>query len=102
MKTYQTIFLLFALVLSAANAFTMTDSQTGSSFVVSQRRTTRASSSPIRTGVSSLHMGKQAKFGVFSPAVYGAKVVLGTGRLNKYRGKAISIHSSTIGDFCKW
>jgi len=47
-------------------------------------------------------MGKQAKFGVFSPAVYGAKVVLGTGRLNKYRGKAISIHSSTIGDFCKW
>jgi len=105
MKTYQTIFLLFALVLSAANAFTMTDSQTGSSFVISQRRSTTAattSSSPARTGVSSLHMGKQAKFGVFSPAVYGAKVVLGTGRLNKYRGKAISIHSSTIGDFCKW
>jgi hypothetical protein len=46
--------------------------------------------------------GKKAKFGIFSPAVYGAKVVLGVGELNKLRGKGISLHSSAIGDFCKW
>eukprot|EP00536_Pseudo-nitzschia_multiseries_P000575 jgi/Psemu1/294092/fgenesh1_pm.7_\ len=105
MKTYQSILLLFALVLSAVNAFTM-DSQTGSSFLVSQRARAYdapTSAAPVRTGVSSLNMGgKQAKFGVFSPAVYAAKVVLGTDKLNKLRGKGISLHSSTIGDFCQW
>ena len=103
MKTYQTIFLLFALVLSAANAFS---SQMGSNFVVSQRASAYdapKSVSQVRTGVSSLHMGgKQAKFGIFSPAVYGAKIVLGQAKLNKIRGKGISIHSSTITDFTKW
>ena len=103
MKTYQTIFLLFALVLSAANAF---NSQMGSSFVVTQRPMAYdapRTASPARTGVSSLHMGgKVAKFGVFSPAVYGAKIVLGTARLNKLRGKGISLHSQTITDFCIW
>jgi hypothetical protein len=44
--------------------------------------------------------GKQAQFGVFSPAVYAAKIVLGTEKLNKIRGKAISLHSEKIGDFC--
>lgn len=43
-----------------------------------------------------------AKFGVFSPAVYAAKVVLGNNQLNKIRGKAISLHSEKIGDFCEW
>lgn len=31
--------------------------------------------------------GKIAKFGIFSPAVFGAKVALGESRLNKLRGK---------------
>lgn len=43
-----------------------------------------------------------AKFGIFSPAVYAAKAVLGTAELNKIRGKAISLHSQAIGDFCTW
>lgn len=43
-----------------------------------------------------------AKFGVFSPAVYASKVVLGQDRLNKIRGKAISLHSEKIGQFCEW
>jgi len=47
-------------------------------------------------------MGSMAKFGIFSPAVYGAKVALGTEKLNKLRGKAISLHSQAIGEFCKW
>ena len=106
MKSYQSIVLLFALVLSAANAFTVTDSQMGSSFLVSQRARAYdapTSAAPVRTGASSLNMGgKKAKFGIFSPAVYGAKIVLGTDKLNKLRGKGISLHSSTIGDFTKW
>jgi hypothetical protein len=107
MKTYQTIFVLFALALSAVNAFTITTgSQSGSSFLISQRSSataTATTAAPVRTGVSSLHMGgKQSKFGVFSPAVYGAKIVLGTDKLNKIRGKGISLHSQTIGEFCQW
>lgn len=47
-------------------------------------------------------MGSQAKFGVFSPAVYGAKIVLGDLKLKKLRGKAISLHSQAIGEFCTW
>ena len=105
MKSYQTILVLFALALSVVNAFTITTgSQSGSSFLISQRSSaTATTAAPVRTGVSSLHMGgKKSKFGVFSPAVYGAKVVLGTARLNKIRGKGISIHSQTIGEFCQW
>lgn len=47
-------------------------------------------------------MGSQAKFGVFSPAVYAAKIALGNDKLNKIRGQAISLHSQYIGDFCTW
>ena len=46
--------------------------------------------------------GKKAKFGIFSPAVYIAKIVLGEPKLNKLRGKAISLHSQVIGDFTMW
>jgi hypothetical protein len=46
--------------------------------------------------------GKKAKFGIFSPAVYVAKIALGEAKLNKIRGKAISLHSQVIGDFTEW
>jgi len=46
--------------------------------------------------------GKVANFGIFSPAVYGAKIVLGDAKLKKYRGKAVSLHSQAIGDFTAW
>lgn len=56
-----------------------------------------------RTTATKLYMGgKMSKFGIFSPAVYVAKFALGTDRLNKVRGKAISLHSQYIGDFCEW
>eukprot|EP00565_Helicotheca_tamesis_P005044 CAMPEP_0185724314 /NCGR_PEP_ID=MMETSP1171-20130828/828_1 /TAXON_ID=374046 /ORGANISM="Helicotheca tamensis, Strain CCMP826" /LENGTH=137 /DNA_ID=CAMNT_0028392133 /DNA_START=64 /DNA_END=477 /DNA_ORIENTATION=- len=77
----------------------------GSDFVVSQRPRPVAVTAPSRrstAGVSNLRMGSMAKFGIFSPAVYGAKIVLGQDKLNKIRGKAISLHSQAIGDFCKW
>ena len=107
MKSFSIAFVL-ALVVSAVSAFTVTTSiggiNGGSSFVVSQRSQASASakSCPARTGVSTLQMGSQAKFGIFSPAVYAAKVVLGSDKLNKIRGKAISLHSQYIGEFCEW
>ena len=74
----------------------------GSNFVVTQRQ--RVVQQPVARSNSrtSLQMGSQAKFGVFSPAVYAAKIALGNDKLNKVRGKAISLHSQYIGEFCEW
>ena len=60
------------------------------------------SPSPFSRSSTIVYGGKQAKFGVFSPAVYGARLVLGDQKLKNIRGKAISLHSGYIGDFCKW
>jgi hypothetical protein len=81
---------------------TITNAMIGSNFVVSQRP--RAVQQPVARSNSktSLQMGSQAKFGIFSPAVYAAKIALGNDKLNKIRGKAISLHSQYIGDFCEW
>jgi hypothetical protein len=43
--------------------------------------------------------GAKHKEGVFSPVVYLAKDILGQDKLNKLRGKVISIHSDVIGKF---
>lgn len=104
MKSFRTIALILVLAISAVNAFSPVSSTTGSSFVVSQRprAVEQPSACPARSGASSLQMGNMAKFGIFSPAVYGAKIALGTDKLNKIRGKAISLHSKYIGEFCEW
>jgi len=50
---------------------------------------------------TSLQMGgKMSKFGIFSPAVYAAKAVVGEQKLNKLRGKAIALHSQAITEWC--
>ena len=78
----------------------------GSNFVISQRPQQRPATGAVRStrmpSSTSLQMGNQAKFGIFSPAVYAAKIALGQDKLNKLRGKAISLHSQYIGDFCTW
>lgn len=107
MKSVLRLCLLAVLMMASASAFssvtTMGGATGGSSFVVSSKAS--VATQPARshsTSSSSLQMGSQAKFGVFSPAVYAAKVVLGGDQLNKVRGKAISLHSQYIGDFCNW
>jgi hypothetical protein len=61
----------------------------------------RAGMVQSRAGRTELSMGgKQSKFGIFSPAVLAAKAVLGEGKLNKIRGKAISLHSQAITEWC--
>jgi hypothetical protein len=112
MKTFQSILLAVALLVSSVGAFGSLSlagaASGGSSFVVSQQRQ-RTVSFPVEqqtrrsnAGKSDLQMGSMAKFGVFSPAVYVAKLTLGSDKLNKVRGKAISLHSQYIGEFCEW
>jgi hypothetical protein len=114
MKSFQSILLALALLVSSVSAFGVTGTGSmslagvsgGSSFVVSQRQRTTPSfpveQSRSNAGKSNLQMGSMAKFGVFSPAVYVAKLTLGGEKLNKVRGKAISLHSQYIGQFCEW
>ena len=73
-----------------------------------------------RRAHTSLRMGNTAKFGIFSPAVFAAKLILGESKLNKVssilywlatdkfwlglalqiRGKVISLHSQAITQWC--
>mmetsp|Transcript_20872 Transcript_20872/g.27445 ORF Transcript_20872/g.27445 Transcript_20872/m.27445 type:complete len:135 (+) Transcript_20872:63-467(+) len=107
-RRFLSILLLIAIATSAVSGFAVGTAKMslagGSSFVVSQRppqQTTTAS--PQRTTRGDMQMGgKVAKFGIFSPAVYAAKFALGSDKLNKLRGKGISLHSQAIGDFCSW
>ncbi|GAB5033721.1 protein proton gradient regulation chloroplastic-like [Nannochloropsis oceanica] len=85
---------LFAL-LSSSHAF----------FVAAPARTALYSSPSIQPqqrqqGRMTMMGGKVAKFGIFSPAVVVAKILLGEQKLNKVRGKAISLHSQAITEFC--
>ena len=108
MKSFLRLCLLAVFLVASTSAFTSVATPTmggavgGSSFVVSSKRSSPTPTRSARSNRSSLQMGSQAKFGVFSPAVYGAKIVLGGEKLNKIRGKAISLHSQYIGDFCQW
>ncbi len=47
-----------------------------------------------------VRMASMAKFGVFSPAVYAGRIILGDKRLEKVRGQGISLHSQAITEFC--
>jgi hypothetical protein len=102
MKVLQAFLFALTLFASNVNGFAPASFSGGSSFVVTQQRPQRALAPPRSNSRSALFMGNQAKFGVFSPAVYVGKLVLGGEKLNKIRGKAISLHSQYIGDFCQW
>jgi hypothetical protein len=84
--------LLVATLAVAAHAFVPAARLPG-------RSVARADVGRSRGGVSMMG-GKVAKFGIFSPAVIVAKIVLGEQKLNKIRGKAIALHSQAITEFC--
>jgi len=46
-------------------------------------------------------MGNKSTGGPFAPLVVVVKNAMGTKEFNKLRGKAISLHSQIIKDFCK-
>lgn len=111
MKSITALLFGFAFFFATASAFAPAVSS-GSFVVVSPPRAA-GMTAPAEVALPRTHArtvrsselfmgGKMAKFGVFSPAVYAAKLALGTEKLNKLRGKAISLHSQYIGDFCLW
>lgn len=63
---------------------------------------TKKTSTCNRSGAATITMGKQAKFGPFTPAVVAVRLVVGDKSLNKVRGKAIAAHSQVISNFCKF
>mmetsp|Transcript_42925 Transcript_42925/g.83950 ORF Transcript_42925/g.83950 Transcript_42925/m.83950 type:complete len:152 (-) Transcript_42925:363-818(-) len=64
------------------------------------RQGASASDRATAGGLTSLHMGKQAAFGPFTPVVIGARSVVGEKRFNQIRGKGITLHSQVITEFC--
>eukprot|EP00904_Undaria_pinnatifida_P007536 jgi/Undpi1/3912/HiC_scaffold_16.g07280.m1 len=120
MQSFVYTFLLaLCAIAGVSNAFVMAPpARAGLSSTASSLRegSFESSTSPIASlttaqeGVSrprtrrggELRMGKVSKFGVFSPAVVGAKIALGETRLNKIRGKVIALHSQVITEYCRW
>ncbi|CAM9768381.1 unnamed protein product [Hapterophycus canaliculatus] len=115
-----TFLLALSSLLVGSNAFVMAPARAGlsttpslrdgsfvsnlppaASLTVAQGVGITAASRP-RTSRGELRMAKVSKFGVFSPAVVAAKVVLGQTRLNKIRGKSIALHSQVITEYCRW
>mmetsp|Transcript_11804 Transcript_11804/g.20258 ORF Transcript_11804/g.20258 Transcript_11804/m.20258 type:complete len:129 (-) Transcript_11804:169-555(-) len=82
---------------SNKNAFLCTT--TISSKTATQNKKTNVSKSNLST---TIHMGKVAKFGIFSPAVIAVRFVIGEKRFDKIRGKGISLHSEVITNFCEF
>ena len=53
-----------------------------------------------RNAVKIVSMGNVNEGGVFAPLVVAIRPIIGVKRFNQLRGKAISLHSQVIGDFC--
>ena len=53
-----------------------------------------------RVDALTVTMGSQAKFGIFSPAVYAGKILFGDKGLDQIRGKGIALHGQAITEFC--
>mmetsp|Transcript_1448 Transcript_1448/g.2205 ORF Transcript_1448/g.2205 Transcript_1448/m.2205 type:complete len:128 (+) Transcript_1448:104-487(+) len=102
MKSFFTIFFVLAIAASVVNGFSAGAINGGSSFASAQRVTVVTSKTVSTKGDMQMMGGKKSKFGIFSPAVYAAKLALGEKKLNKIRGKGISLHSQTIGEFTQW
>ena len=82
---------LALLCLGVASAFT---SPRRAALPAQPLRRPRAGSDNV------VRMGSMAKFGIFSPAVYAGKILLGDKGLDQIRGKGISLHSQAINEFC--
>ena len=53
-----------------------------------------------RNALKIVSMGNVNEGGVFAPLVVAIRPIIGVKRFNQLRGKAISLHSQVIGDFC--
>ncbi|GIL78165.1 hypothetical protein Vretimale_7549 [Volvox reticuliferus] len=73
--------------------------QLASSLVQSAPRLQQTANAPRRKPVTM--MGNKATTGPFAPLVVVVRGAMGEKQFNQLRGKAISLHSQIIKDFCK-
>ncbi len=75
---------------------------TGGHTVLNKGAAPIATSTCRRTRPGEITMGKNARFGPFTPAVVAARLIVGEKQLNKIRGQAIKSHSQAISKFCEY
>lgn len=75
---------------------------TGAHAMFVKQSTGVSTCSSRRPAPATITMGKDAKFGPFTPAVVAVRLVVGDKSLNKFRGKAIALHSQVITNFCEF
>ena len=85
--------LAFLSVLALASSYSIAHRSAAVGSFAGVPRTVTAQPRRVAPRSGTISMGKMAKFGIFSPAVYAAKAVLGEKGLNKLRGQGISLHS---------
>ena len=71
-----------------------------SAVLATQHQRKPSSSAGKRNAVKIVSMGNVNEGGVFAPLVVAIRPIIGVKRFNQLRGKAISLHSQVIGDFC--
>mmetsp|Transcript_4866 Transcript_4866/g.17670 ORF Transcript_4866/g.17670 Transcript_4866/m.17670 type:complete len:94 (-) Transcript_4866:138-419(-) len=63
---------------------------------------TEAPPKPEKKAAKPAKMGKQSAFGPFTPLVVATRAVVGEKQFNQIRGKAITLHSQVITEFCSY
>ena len=86
-----------SLLLSSRRHATNDGSNSFSTVLATQNQRKPAGKSNALKIVS---MGNVNEGGVFAPLVVAIRPIIGVKRFNQLRGKAISLHSQVIGDFC--
>ena len=86
-----------SLLLSSRRRATCDGSDSFSTVLATQHQRTPAGK---RNAVKIVSMGNVNEGGVFAPLVVAIRPIIGVKRFNQLRGKAISLHSQVIGDFC--
>ena len=86
-----------SLLLSSRRHATNDGSNSFSTVLATQNQRKTAGKSNALKIVS---MGNVNEGGVFAPLVVAIRPIIGVKRFNQLRGKAISLHSQVIGDFC--
>ena len=86
-----------SLLLSSRRHVTNDGSNSFSTVLATQHQRKPAGK---RNALKIVSMGNVNEGGVFAPLVVAIRPIIGVKRFNQLRGKAISLHSQVIGDFC--
>ena len=88
-----------SLPLSSRRRVT-SDGSNSFSTVLATHQSRRKTAASGKNALKIVSMGNVNEGGVFAPLVVAIRPIIGVKRFNQLRGKAISLHSQVIGDFC--